>query len=145
MRHSEQLAPGPEECSERSLTADGQAQAAAVGQSLRRLKIPIGSVRTSSLCRASITARLANVGRVEETADLLPSIDSDVQAARRRQLAEAPKPGTNTLLVSHVQGGESPADRIELERGEIIVYRPDGRGGSTPVARVRPEDWSALE
>ena len=145
MRHARQVNPQPQECSPAALAAEGQAQAAAVGASLRKLKIPIGEVRASTLCRAGITARLMDVGEVRETPDLLPGTEPAVQAARRRLLAQPPKPGTNTLLVSHVQGGEQPADRMQLELAEVIVFRPDGRGGSSAIARVRLEDWSGLE
>ena len=144
MRHARQVNPQPEQCSRAALASQGQAQAAHVGGSLRKLGSPIGSVRASTLCRASITAALMEVGGVEETADLLPSIDAGIQAARRRQLAAAPKPGTNTLLVSHVQGGEQVIDRMQLELAEVIVFRPDGRGGSAAIARIRGEDWDKL-
>jgi phosphohistidine phosphatase SixA len=145
MRHARQVNPQPQDCTAAALAAEGQAQAAAVGASLRRLRIPVGDVRASTLCRAGITARLMDLGPVGETGDLLPSILPDVQGARRRLLAEPPKPGTNTLLVSHVQGGEQPADRMQLDLAEVIVFRPDGHGGSGAVARIRVEDWSALE
>ena len=144
MRHVQQVTPQPQECSLAALTPEGQAQATSVGESLRKLKIPIGHVRASTLCRASITARLMDMGPVQETGDLLPGSDPAV-AARRRQLAESPKPGTNTLLVSHIQGAEQPGDRMQFQLAEVIVFRPDGRGGSTPVARVRAEEWSSLE
>ena len=31
-----------------------------------------------------------------------------------------------------------------LEFGEIIVFHPDGKGGSKPVARIRAESWPGL-
>jgi len=145
MRHARQAAPQPEACSPANLTPEGQQQAARAGERLRALAIPIGAIHASTFCRASITATLMQVGRVDETPDLLPSIEPEVQAARRHRLAQPPKGGTNTLLVSHVQGGENEADRMQLELAEIIVYRPDGRGAAAPVARIAPEDWAALE
>ena len=145
MRHARQTAPQPQDCSVRNLTPEGEAQALGVGKSLRALRIPIGTVRASTFCRASITARLMDVGPVEETPDLLPGIEPALHAARRRLLAETPKPGTNTLLVAHVQSAEKPADRLLLELAEVIVFKPDGQGGFEAVARVRPEGWSSLE
>ena len=68
----------------------------------------------------------------------------DVSAARIRQLKEAPPRGTNTLLVSHVHGSLKKEEWMHLEIAEIIVYRPDGKGGTTPVARVRVEGWAEL-
>jgi len=145
MRHAKQTAPQPEACSPANLTAEGRQQAAQVGERLKALAIPVGTIHASIFCRASITAKLMQVGPVQETADLLPSTDPAVQAARGRLLAQPPAAGTNTLLVSHVQGGEKEADRMQLELAEIIVYRPDGRGAAAPVARIAPEDWTALE
>ena len=145
MRHAKQTAPQPEACSPANLTPEGQQQAARVGERMRALAIPIGAIHASTFCRASITASLMQVGRVDETPDLLPGIEPAIQAARRRLLSQPPAAGTNTLLVSHVQGGESEADRMQLELAEIIVYRPDGRGAAAPVARIAPEDWAALE
>ena len=145
MRHARQVNPQPEDCSPRNLSAEGQAEASKVGQALRALKIPIGAVRASPLCRASITARLMEVGAVEETENLMPSILPDIQAGRGKLLAEAPRAGTNTLLLSHVQGGENEVDRVQYDYAEVIVYRPDGRGGAAPVARVKAQDWNALQ
>ena len=145
MRHAKQTAPQPEACSAANLTPEGRQQATRVGERIRALGIPIGAIHASTFCRASITASLMQVGRVDETADLLPSIDPGVQAGRRRLLSQPPAAGSNTLLVSHVQGGENEADRMQLELAEIVVYRPDGRGAAAPVARIAPEDWAALE
>jgi len=146
MRHAKQTAPQPQnDCSAANLTAEGREQAARVGAGIKALAIPIGAIHASTLCRAGITAQLMQVGRVDETPDLLPSIEPAIQAGRRRLLAQPPASGTNTLLLSHVQGGEDAADRMQLEPAEIIVYRPDGRGAAAPVARIAPEDWTALE
>jgi broad specificity phosphatase PhoE len=145
VRHARQVAPQPQTCSEAALTPDGLAQAASLGRSLRSLKIPIGRVRASTLCRAAITALLLDLGPVEETDDLLPSSEPRVQAGRRRQLAEHPPPGTNTLLVSHVQGAEDPAERIQVDFAEVVVFRPEEGGRAVPVARVRLGEWQALE
>jgi len=92
MRHGRQVNPPPQDCSAAALAPEGRAQAAAVGASLRKLGIPIGEVRASTFCRASITARLMDLGSVEETPDLLPGTEPEVQAARRRLLAQPPKP-----------------------------------------------------
>ena len=144
MRHARQAVPQPQGCTQANLTAEGVAQAASVGSALRRLAIRVGTVHASHLCRASLTARLLDVGEVRETADLNPSVEPAIQAARRKRMADLPPAGTNTLLVSHVQGAERPEERMQLELGEIVAYRPDGKGGSQPVARIRVEDWDAL-
>ena len=48
------------------------------------------------------------------------------------------------LLVAHVHGSPNKSDWMQLEIAEIIVYRPDGKGTTTPIARVRIEEWADL-
>jgi hypothetical protein len=145
MRHA-QYRRATEECNEPNLDSIGEEQARKVGAALRERRIPVGVVRVSRLCRAIETARLLEAGPVEVTPDLLPSkkTEAALHAARRRLLAETPRRGTNTILVSHVHEGEDPNDELRLQLCEIIVFRPDGQGGTVPVARVRPEDWAGL-
>ena len=147
MRHALQIPPTSEKCDTSNLTPVGEAQARAVGAALRELKIPIGQVRSSQPCRNRDTARLLGLGPVEITDDLNPAglrEGFDVSAARLRQLQEAPPRGTNSLLVSHVHGSLKKAEWMHLEIAEIIVYRPDGKGSTMPVARVRVEGWEEL-
>jgi hypothetical protein len=147
MRHALQIPPTSEVCDKSSLTELGEAQARKAGAALRELKIPIGAVKSSQPCRSQDTARLLDLGKVEVTEDLNPiggAKGVEMLAARKRRLAEAPAARTNTILVSHVQGGRKPEDRIQLEIAEIIVFRPDGKGDSLPVARIRLEAWDDL-
>ena len=147
MRHSKQgrftQACKPEEP---NLTAEGQAQARKVGSALRELGIPLGSVRASKLCRAIETAQLLEAGAVSSTPDLNPGTraDKEIHAARQKLLAETPKAGTNTILVSHAHNSAREEERVLYELGEVIVFRPDGRGGAVAVARVRAEEWAEL-
>lgn len=148
MRHALQIPPAEKEvCDKPSLKPEGEAQARKVGMALRELKIPIGQVKSSEPCRSQDTARLLDVGKVEITADLNPlggPKSNETIAARKRLTAQQPAQGANTILVSHVHGSRVPEDRMQLEIAEIIVYRPDGKGASTPVARVRWEAWDDL-
>ena len=71
-------------------------------------------------------------------------LGADIDAARMRQLAQSPPRGANTVLVSHLHGSIKREAWMHLELAEIIVYRPDGKGGTKPVARVRVEEWGEL-
>lgn len=147
MRHARQGGPQNEEpCSKPNLVAEGEAQARQVGAALRELAIPVGRIATSRLCRAIETTRLLELGDFEVTPDLMPGSGDTPQlhAARRKRLAEPPPAGTNALLVSHGQASDKDADKLQLELAEIVVYRPDGAGGTEPVARVRRDEWAAL-
>jgi len=147
MRHSKQ-GRFTETCKpeEPNLTPEGQAQARKVGAALKELKIPIGSVRASMLCRAVETAELLDAGPVSRTPALNPGTrpDKEIHAARQKLLAEPPKPGANTILVSHAHNSAVDAERVLYELGEMIAFRPDGRGGAVPVARIRENDWADL-
>lgn len=149
VRHAKQGRPASGPCLGPGLTEEGVAQARKLGEALRTLAIPLGAVRASPTCRAIESVQAMSLGREPEiTDDLNPGalrkVDGVDRPARHFLFAEAPKPGTNTLLVAHVQGSANPAEAIAFELGEVIAYRPDGKGGSTPVARIRLEDWAAL-
>ena len=145
LRHAKQ-GKFTEACTESNLSPEGEAQARQVGAALRHLRIPVGSVRASTLCRASDTARALDVGPVEITSALNPTTpaDKEIHAARLALLAEVPRAGTNTILVSHFQNSANQGERIVADFVEAIVYRPDGKGGAAVVARVRRDDWAAL-
>jgi phosphohistidine phosphatase SixA len=147
IRHAQQIQNIPEDCGKKSLTEEGQAQAMKLGAALRAAKVPIGSVMSSPRCRAQETARLLDVGKVETTPDIdyfEKQVQSEFDAAREKRLAAKPAAGTNTVLVSHQHGSTDPSKRMQLELTEVIVFRPDGKGGSVAVARIRPDAWDEL-
>jgi phosphohistidine phosphatase SixA len=147
MRHAMQVPPEDKPCTGKDLTPKGEVDAQTVGAAIRDLKIPIGRLLTSEPCRNIDTARTLGLGPHEVTIDLNPGGSPpgfDVGAARSRRLAELPKPNTNTILVSHTHGSRKKSEWMHLETAEVIVYRPDGKGASTPVARIRVEDWAPL-
>ena len=137
---------------ERQLDEKGRTTAAAMGDALRRLKIPIGDVLTSPTYRARETARVARLPNPRAIAQLGEGPQSMQGAVDRAQtqwlqkkVKELPR-GTNTLLVTHVPNitaafpGEVPA----VEQGEALVFGPDGAGGSRVVGRIKIEEWSEL-
>lgn len=149
VRHAKQGKPPAGSCTGPTLTEEGEAQARQLGAAVKALAIPLGAVRASPTCRAIQSVQLMGLGREPEiTDDLNPGAMRKVEGvdkpARYFLFAEAPKPGTNTLLMAHGQGSANPAELILLELGEVIAYRPDGKGGSTPVARIRLEEWASL-
>ena len=137
---------------ERQLDEKGRTTAAAMGDALRRLKIPIGEVLTSPTYRARETARAARLPNPRAIAQLGEGPQSMQGAVDRAQtewlqkkVKELPR-GTNTVLVTHVPNitaafpGEVPA----LDQGEALVFGPGGAGGSRVVGRIKIEDWPGL-
>ncbi|MDH5265954.1 MAG: histidine phosphatase family protein [Betaproteobacteria bacterium] len=144
VRHADQgEMPQSPDCAVPQLTAGGLAQARRIGEVLREASVPIGAVRSSPLCRARQTADGIAAGETVIAPGLAPSTVPAVVAERKRLLAEPAPARTNAILVSHVQGGDRE-DAIFIGKAGIVVYRPDGRGGTEPVARVPLEAWDAL-
>ncbi len=146
LRHTETGAI-TEQCNVSNLSPGGMAMARELGAQLKRLRIPVGRVVSSPVCRVQETAILLEVGDVELSHDLAQAAKppaADLYSARMRQLAAVPRPGTNTLLVSHMHAGVPRYQTMDLEFGEVIVYRTDGKNGVRPVARIRAEGWSTL-
>jgi phosphohistidine phosphatase SixA len=135
---------------ERQLDEPGRAGAAAMGQALRDLKIPVGDVFTSPTYRALETvkyARLANATPVAALGDGGQSMQGVAEADAawlRAKAAEAPARG-NTIIVTHMPNLSRafPAWGAVAD-GETIVVRPDRKGGDAPIGRVKIEEWSKL-
>lgn len=132
---------------QRNLSADGRAQARALGRDMRGLEIPLGDVRASPMCRARDTARLA-FGRATLDRDLVsPGVigtvrDDDRRAQRLRRIVDTPPaPGTNTVLVTHT-GNIGAAFGLSIGEGELAAWRPrPGARGPALVGRVAAGDW----
>ena len=130
-----------EDCAtQRNLSAEGVAQAAAIGAAFRERKVPIGRVLSSRWCRALDTARAA-FGRAEPE----PALDSFFRESRRgpaqtervRALIGAtPKGAGNLVLVTH-QVNITALTRLYPAEGELIVLSPR-KGGFSVVGRITP-------
>lgn len=137
---------------ERQLDATGRATAKAMGDALRRLKIPIGSVFTSPTYRALETVRLAQLPSPRSQAELGDGGQSmggvsEAQSVWLKQQVLALPTGTNTILVTHLPNMAKafPQDTSGLSDGETLVFGADGKGGSTLVARIKIEQWPTME
>ncbi len=144
----------PENASrERQLDESGRASARTFGDALRRLRIPIGEILSSPTYRARETLELAGlkpIRSIEQLGDQGHSMQGDASGTRgawlRAQAATVPKPGTNTLIVTHFPNIREafPAPSDGLGDGEALILRPDGHGGTSVVARVPIEEWPKL-
>jgi hypothetical protein len=134
-----------EDCAtQRNLTDQGRAEARALGEHFRRLKIPIGEVLASPFCRTMETARLA-FGKARATNEVrggpLSADDPKRYEPLRKLLASRPLAGTNTVLSSHGNPFRAVAGQPYLAEGEIAVVRPEGGERFSVVARIRLTDW----
>ncbi len=137
-----------EDCSsQRNLTDTGRADASAVGATIRRLGIPVGSVLASPFCRTVETAQLM-FGRAEKTQQVragpVAAVDSDRYAPLRKILMTPIRKGANLAVVSHANPFYSVAGPPYLVEGEAAVIRPLGSSFEI-FARIPPTDWKNLE
>jgi broad specificity phosphatase PhoE len=136
---------------QRRLTAEGRAQARAIGRDIRALGVPVGEVRTSPFCRTRDTARLA-FGRATLDPSLVElaaggggigAFDRRARALRRAIRAVPDPPDTNTVLVTHSSNlGEAAG--VSLDEGEAAIFAPDGKGATKLVGQVQADGWRAL-
>jgi phosphohistidine phosphatase SixA len=138
---------------ERQLDDAGRGAARAMGQAIKKLHIPVGAVLSSPTYRALETVRLARLGSAQTFAQLGDGGQSMNAGAVSRQagwlrgkVAEPPKLGSNTIIVTHMPNIQAAfaQDAAGLGDGEALVFHPDGHGGADLVARVKIEDWPTL-
>lgn len=128
-------------------TDQGRAEARAIGEHLKRLRIPVGEVLASPFCRTMETARLV-FGRAQATPDARGGPARTDDATRynplRKLLSSPVPPGENRVISSHGNPFHAVAGPPYLAEGEIAVLRPEGNLRFSVIARIRPEDWSGL-
>ncbi len=138
---------------ERQLDDAGRSSAQSMGQSLRRLGIPIGQVLVSPTYRAMQTARLARLPdpkAARELGDGGSSMEADKTGKRaswlKAKTAEVPASGTNTVLITHLPNIKEafPQEASDLADGEALLFLPDGHGGTAFKGRVKIEDWAKV-
>jgi phosphohistidine phosphatase SixA len=133
---------------ERQLDEKGRTTTTAMGDAVRRLKIPIGEVLTGPAYRTRETARLARLPNPRPVTELGEGSGS-MQAVERAQtewlqkrVRELPR-GTNTVLVTHVPNVSAAFPDVlpAVVEGEALVFGPDGKGGARVVGRIKIEEW----
>ena len=138
---------------QRQLNEEGRAQAKSIGESMRKLKIPVALVLTSTIQRAVDTGKLLGFGEVTTTDDLAESgpesslDDNDRRAkAFRRLVAEWPPAENNVVIVSHKPNivDAFGKDWSDVREGEASVFEPDGKGGYKLVVRIPANVWTEL-
>lgn len=135
---------------ERQLDQKGRDTATAMGDALRRLKIPVGEVLTSPTYRVRETARRARLSNPRTAAELGegPQSMKGVTPAQtewlQKKVKELPR-GTNTVLITHLPNVSAAfPDVPAVAEGEALVFGPDGKGAVRLVGRIRIEEWTSF-
>jgi phosphohistidine phosphatase SixA len=138
---------------QRQLNDSGRALAKSMGEALHKLKIPVGKVQTSLFQRAVDSGTLLGFGEVSTTVDIAegglvvsPNENNRRAAALRALAGTTPPAGTNVILVTHKPNilDAFGKDWFDVREGEASIFKPDGKGGYTLVARVQATDWARL-
>ena len=134
----------------RQLSEQGRRNAAATGEAVRRLAIPVSEVLASPYCRTMETARQLGLGEVRPTTDVINMRVATyfggrdaVIATARKLLARPTDPGSNRVIVAH-GNVVSAATPVYPGEGEAVIFRPDGEGGFVFVGRLAPDQWALL-
>jgi hypothetical protein len=146
--------PNPTEIgSQRHLNDLSGSIAKSIGESLSKLRIPVGQVHTNLFRRAIDTGASMGLGEVKAPADytegglVLTPIGNDRRAAALRKIvATVPAPGTNIVVVTHRPDimGAFGKDWFDIGEGEASVFKPDGSGGYKAIVRIQADVWSEL-
>jgi phosphohistidine phosphatase SixA len=137
---------------ERQLDATGKESAHTMGAAFKSIGIPVGEVLSSPTYRARLTVQLAAFGTPKILNDLdegAAGMAANAEKAKadflRTKSMEAPRPGTNTVLVSHAPNIQAAfgTDAQGVASGESLIFRP-AAGKATLVARVKIYEWTAM-
>ncbi len=132
--------------SQRNLTEAGREQARAIGRAVRALRIPIGEVRASPLCRTRETAELAFGRATLDRGLVTPGVvgteadDRRRGRALRRRVERGAPPGRDAVLVTHTGTIGEAFGEVTVEEGEALIFAP----GARLVGRIPAERWARL-
>lgn len=156
MRHASSPSQIPEKPNsdnvppERQLDELGRRTATAMGEALRRLKIPIGETLTGPAYRTRETARLLGLPDSRPIAELgegltpMQGVSKAQTEWLQKKVRDVPR-GTNTVLITHVPNVTAAfPDSPAVDQGEAIVFGPDGKGGTRVVGRIKIDEWPGL-
>lgn len=141
---NDQAMRGYDDCAhQRPLNDKGRADARAIGRHIAALKLPLGTVNASPMCRTMEHARLTfGAAAVTPNAAMRERTNGEY-AGLKRLLSLSVPAGQNRWLVGHGMPFRAVAGAPHLTEGEAAVLRPDGDGWVV-LARLAVADWNAL-
>ncbi len=137
-----------DECrNQRPLSPKGRADARAIGEQWKRLKIPVGPVLASPYCRTREVAQLM-FGRYERSNEVRggPVEAGEERYAGLKRLLSTPRTNPDTLVISsHANPWRALTNTSYLVEGEAVIVRPQGAGKWEVLAQLKVEDWARLK
>jgi phosphohistidine phosphatase SixA len=149
MRHA--LAPGTGDppnfrlgdCgTQRNLGDGGRADARTIGRRLKQAGVKPARVLSSPWCRCLETARLLDLGPVQQS-DALAQLATDgknggqIVAAMRQLIAGLDRSGPSTIMVTHQTNITALTD-VDTVSGEIVVLKLEPGGSFSVAGKIPP-------
>jgi phosphohistidine phosphatase SixA len=136
----------------RQLSDKGRGVARRIGDAMRALQIPIGTLLSSEYCRAAETARLMNIGPVTTTRDIMNMRAAHFVGGRdtvilraRRVLSDVPPSGTNVVIVGHGNLMRAATNAYPDEGGGgVFIPVSTSKLGFELVVQLSSDDWVRL-
>lgn len=136
------------DCStQRPLTEEGRKVAAQVGEAMRKLKIPVGEIHSSPLCRAKESAQAAFGGNFTVNNNLmytsnLTDEEKKPITQQTRELLSKPVPeGANRVLVAHAPNLMDLMGYFPKPEATVAIFKPDGSKGFEYIGSIPPAQW----
>jgi phosphohistidine phosphatase SixA len=136
---------------QRNLSEEGRRQAADLGLAFQKLGIPVGDVLVSPYCRCVETGTLAfGKGEPNAVLSIWDELTLEEKTERgveiRRLLDTPPKPGTNTVLITHTGNLLWSFGLDSRPEGLTHVFQPTGLslGRASYLGKLTPDEWRAL-
>lgn len=134
---------------ERQLDETGRNDAAAMGDALEHLMIPVDEVLSSPTYRAMETGRLigfTDITAVEELSNEGMRAAGEEKAAwLQEQVSQSPDNGNN-LLITHTPNIRAAfADHASgMEEGEALIFDPSDADDPVMLGRIKITEWVDL-
>jgi len=134
------------------LNEKGKVQSWLINELFRELKIPVGKVVSSPICRSMETAQLA-FGKIDELHPALvhpplqlPEQKEEFKNKKLKLLATLPAPGTNTVVVAHGGGTleQTGISYSKFNQSDTIIMKSLGENKVEFIAKMTLLDWANL-
>ena len=127
---------------QRPLSEQGRADARAIGARIAALKLPLGIVKASPMCRTMEHARLM-LGTATPTTTMRELTAPGEYLGLKRLFSERVPAGINRWMVGHGTPFRAVAGPPHLAEGEAAVLKPSSDGWIV-LARLAVADWQEL-
>ena len=130
----------------RQLNSQGLRDAAAIGQTLKRLQIPVGRVFSSEFCRCFTVAEKMEIGLpVQQVNELTLSVYDEANRCENTQKLAGNQPldAKNSVFITHSASGPN-CPLSNLQWGDAAIFAIKADKTITLVGFIRVKDWTEL-